>query len=86
VKDLDTEEEKSVAGVAEPTGVYVVQVPRDSAAGRAGIAAGDAILAVDGAVVSGVAALREKMEAANGTTVELHVVGARDRRVLVSVE
>jgi outer membrane protein assembly factor BamB len=81
VKDLTTEEEKSVAGVGELAGVYVIEVPKGSAAAEAGIVAGDAILAVNGRKVVNVAALRKRLKRAKGKSVELHVVGAKDRKI-----
>jgi hypothetical protein len=86
VKDLTTEEEKSVAGVGELAGVYVIEVPRRSVAARAGLVAGDAILAVNGRKVANFAALRKRLARARGRTAELHVVGARDRKIRVEVE
>ncbi len=86
VKDLATEEEKSVAGVGELTGVFVIEVPRGSAAARAGIVAGDAILAINGRKVANVAALRRRLKRAKGKTVELHVVGAKDRKIKLEIE
>jgi len=86
VKDLTREEEKSVAGVGELTGVYVIEAPRGSVAARAGIVAGDAILAVDGRKVANVAALRKRLNRASGKTVELHVVGAKDRKIKLEIE
>ena len=86
VKDLTTEEEKSVAGVGELTGVYVIEVPHGSVAARAGIVAGDAILAVNGRKVANVAALRKRLKRASGKAVELHVVGAKDRKVKLEIE
>ena len=86
VKDLATEEEKSVAGVGELVGVYVIEVPDDSAAAKAGIVAGDAILAVDGRKVANVAALRRRLTRAKGRAVELRVVGAKDRKIKLEIE
>lgn len=86
VKDLTTEEEKSVAGVGELTGVYVIEVPQGSAAVRAGIVAGDAILAVNGRKVANAAALGKRLKRAKGKTVELHVVGAKDRKIKLEIE
>jgi hypothetical protein len=86
VKDLTTEEEKSVAGVGELAGVYVIEAPRGSAAAKAGIVAGDAILAVNGRKVANVAALRRRLKKAKGKTVELHVVGAKDRKIKLEIE
>jgi len=75
-----------VAGVGELTGVYVIVVPQDSAAARAGIVAGDAILAVNGRKVANAAALGKRLKRAKGRTVELHVVGAKDRRIKLEIE
>ncbi len=86
VKDLTTEEEKSVAGVGELRGVYVIEVPRGSAAARAGIVAGDAILAVNDQKVADVAALQKKLAAVKGETVELHLVGAEDRKIKLDID
>jgi len=86
VKDLTREEEKSVAGVGELTGVYVVEAPRNSAAARAGIVAGDAILAVNGRKVDNVADLLRSIKRAKGKTVELHVVGAKDRKIKLDID
>ena len=86
VKDLTTEEEKSVAGVGELAGVYVIDVPHGSAAARAGIVAGDAILAVNGRKVANAAALGKRLKRAKGGTVELHVVGAKDRKIKLEIE
>ncbi|MHC4510160.1 MAG: PDZ domain-containing protein [Planctomycetota bacterium] len=86
VKELTTEEEKSVAAVGELTGVYVIEVPQGSAAARAGIVAGDAILAVNGRKVANVAALRKRLKRGKRKTVELHVVGATDRKIKLEIE
>jgi hypothetical protein len=89
LKDLTTEAEKSVAGVGELAGVYVINVPESSDAHRYGLAAGDAILAVNGKKVANYAALREQLQQARSAaakTVELHVVGARDRKVVVETK
>jgi len=86
VKDLVTEEEKSVAAVAELTGVYVIEVPRGSVAAKAGMVAGDAILGVNGRKVTNVAALRKRLKKAKDKTVELHVVGAKDRKIKLEIE
>ncbi|MHC4540723.1 MAG: right-handed parallel beta-helix repeat-containing protein [Planctomycetota bacterium] len=86
VKNLTTEEEKSVAAVGELTGIYVIEVPRGSAAARAGIVAGDAILALNGRKVADVAALRRRLKRGKGKTVELHVVGATDRKIKLEIE
>jgi len=66
VKDLTTEEEKSVAGVGELSGVYVIEVPRNSAAAKAGIVTGDAILAVNGRKVANVKSLLRRLKKAKG--------------------
>jgi hypothetical protein len=86
IKDLTTEEEKSVAGVGELTGVYVIEVPKGSAADRAGIVAGEAILAVNGKKVTNVAALVRRLKKVKGSIVELHVVGAKDRKIKLEIE
>ena len=86
VKDLTTEEEKSVAGVGALTGVYVIEVPQGSVAARAGIVAGEAILAVNARKVASAAALVKRLKRAKGKTVELHVVGAKDRKVKLEIE
>jgi hypothetical protein len=86
VKDLTTEEEKSVAGVGELSGVYVIEVPKDSAAARAGIVAGDAILAVNGRKVANATVLVRRLRRAKGKIIELHVVGAKDRKITLEIE
>lgn len=86
VKDLTTEEEKSVAGVGEITGVYVIEVPKNSAAARAGIVSGDAILAVNGQKVADFAALQKLVKNAQEKMVELHVVGAKDRKIKLEIK
>ena len=83
VSDLDTEEEKSIAGVGKLAGVYVVEAPAGSAAAKAGIRAGDAILAVDGKEVANYKALAAALARAQGKAVKLRVVGATDRTVTV---
>lgn len=89
LKDLTTEAEKSVAGVGELAGVYVVDVPQSSKAAGYGLTAGDAILAVNGETVANYTALREQLQQARNAaaeTVELHVVGATDRKIVVEME
>ena len=75
-----------MAGVGELSGVYVIEVPRGSAAAKAGIVAGDAILAVNGRKVANVEALRRRIRRAKGKSAELHVVGAKDRKIRLEIE
>ena len=75
-----------MAGVGELTGVYVIEVPQGSAAARAGIVAGDAILAVNGRKVANAVALGKRLKRAKGRIVELHVVGAKDRKIKLQIE
>lgn len=48
LKNLSTEAEKSATGMPEITGVLVVELPPDSAAGMLGLQENDVILAVNG--------------------------------------
>ncbi len=84
--DLDTEEKKSVAGVGELSGVYIVEAPPKSLAAKSGIRAGDAILAIDGQPVADCEKLLEALARQHGKTVELRVVGATDRNVRVQLD
>ena len=86
IKDLTTEEEKSVAGVGELTGVYVIEVPKDSAAARADIVAGEAILAVNSRKVANAAALVKRLKRAKGSIIELNVVGAKNHKIKLEIE
>jgi hypothetical protein len=85
VKDLNTDAEQSVAGIGRKSGVFVLQVPRDSLAAKAGIRASDAILAVNGVEIRGVAQLQNQLSQHPGNTVSIRVVGARDRTVDVKL-
>jgi S1-C subfamily serine protease len=67
----------------------VVDVPQSSKAAGYGLAAGDAIVAVNGETVVNYTALREQLQQARNAateTVELHVVGATDRKIVVEME
>ena len=61
-------------------------MPRGSLAAKAGIVAGDAILGVNGRKVANVTALRKRLKRAKGKTVELRVVGAKDRKIKLEIE
>ncbi len=59
---------------------------KGSAVARAGIVAGDTILAVNGRKVANTVALGKRLKRAKGRTVELHVVGAKDRKIKLEIE
>ncbi len=84
--DLDTEQEKSVVGIGELTGVFIVKVPPTSAAAKSGIRPGDAILAVDGKAVANCKKLLAALARKRGKTVELTVAGATDRKIKVKLD
>ncbi len=84
--DLDTEAEKSIAGVGELSGVFIVDAPAASLAAKSGIRTGDAILAIDGQAVADCKALLDAMKGLKGKTVELRAVGATDRAVKVKLD
>jgi len=86
VKDLTTDAEQSVAGIARKSGVYVLEAPKKSAAAKAGIRASEAILAVNGVDIHSVTDLQRELGKRAGTTVELHVVGANDRNVRLTAK
>jgi S1-C subfamily serine protease len=73
-------------GLAARTAVLVVAVEADSPAARAGLAAGDLIVELDGQAVSGVDALHKLLtEARVGASVPLVVVRRGETRVLQAV-
>ena len=82
VKDLNTEAEKSTAGVAELRGVFVVDVPGGSQASQLGLNRGDAIIGVNGQDIADTNDLLSR--AKRGGKLRLRVVGATDREIVVS--
>ena len=74
-------------GHSEEGGLRVFEVPPDGPAARAGLEAGDVILAIDGTEIVGMtpAQIAERLRGPVGTTVELRVERA-GRTLTLSVE
>jgi hypothetical protein len=86
VKDLNKESEKSVAGVGELAGVFVLRVEEGSRAEKLGIHAGDAIIAVQGKRVRDYSDMIQKIRKLEGGNIRLRLVGATDRTLVVEKE
>lgn len=81
IEDLNTESEKSVAGVGELRGVFVKAVDEFTDAAGIGLEAGDAILSINNIKIKDSKTFISHIQESLGTTIELHLVGAKDRKV-----
>lgn len=79
VKNLETEAEKSTAGVGETRGVFVLEVPPGSKAAALGLAEGDAVVEVNGRAIRDVEDLLKYSKA--GKKQRIRVIGATDRQI-----
>jgi len=85
VKDLNMEGEKSVAGVGEISGVFVIQVPESTVAETMGMLAGDAILSVNGKKVIDTGEFFKELKYIKVSNAHLHMVGATDRIITIDL-
>lgn len=85
LEDLNTESEKSVSGVGDLKGVFVNRVEEFSEAIGLGLLSGDAILSVNGEDVTNTEVFLEMISKRSGQMVELHVIGATDRKLKLQV-
>ena len=75
IKNLVNNAEKSVAGIADITGVMIRELPDDCYAKKAGFQRGDVIVGFNGEQVHDVEDLLRAYKAAMGKNVEVIVTG-----------
>ena len=85
VKDLNTEGEKSVVGVGEISGVFIIEVPEGTVAETMGMLAGEAILSVNDKKIRDTGEFFKELKDIKVSNVHLHVVGATDRIISIDL-
>ncbi|MCG6191236.1 alpha-L-fucosidase [Maribellus maritimus] len=85
LEDLNTQSERSVAGVGVNKGVFINSVDEKSLSSRSGLKAGDAILEVNDAAIESAADFMEIIRRNPGKKVKLHVVGDKDRMIVFTL-